>query len=215
MGRLWGQLGAWWAQPPPDWGPSDSTPKPAPWQGAQPSQSPPSLLWVKEGWREQVGGRTDVPVPESLTPSREPSAYMKGEQAPPILAGGGTPARGSPRAVPALRARRLGEECQFLPTLASPFLHGTCSRGAAHPLHAAPRPAWSRPPQPRTPGCPQHPLHPCSHVLPVPRSTPHRPSPGTAPVPPPCRGVPGVGLAPLSAWPSCEGAQGPAGLTPR
>lgn len=68
---------------PPDWGPSDSSPKPAPWQGAQPSQSPPSLLWVKEGWREQVGGRTDVPVPESLTPSREPSAYMKGEQAPP------------------------------------------------------------------------------------------------------------------------------------
>lgn len=88
-----------WAQAPRlgALGHQESSPKPALQQGAQPSQGPPSLLWGNAGWREGVGSGTDVPVDKSLTPSREPSAYMKGDQPPPVLAGGGTPPRGPPK----------------------------------------------------------------------------------------------------------------------
>lgn len=59
-----------------------SSPSLALQQGGQPSQVSPGLLRGNAGGGEGVGRGTDVPVNESLAPSREPSAYMKGDQPP-------------------------------------------------------------------------------------------------------------------------------------
>lgn len=93
-GRLQGQVGA--APRLGALGHQESSPSPALQQGGQPSQRSQSLLRGKAGWREGVGRGTDVPVNKSLTPSREPSAYMKDDQ--PLCPGWGWyPPRGPPK----------------------------------------------------------------------------------------------------------------------
>lgn len=104
-------------------------------------------------------------MPRSLTPSREPSAYMKGNRPP---SGTGPP--------PGVRVHRLGKECQFLPTLAPP--PSCMARVPVGPL------ARCMPPLAR-PRCP--PLHPQPLTFCVPSLLHHQPPPMP---PPPHRGVP-------------------------
>lgn len=220
MGSAQGDCRAGWAwHGPPGWGlwaTSDSTSKPAPRQGAQPSQGPPSLPWGNVGWRKGGGGGTDVPVTESLTPSREPSAYTKGDQLPwpglgwhPSSGAPPRPCRGSGHAI-------WGRNASFCQRLCPPSrmarvlveLFARCMLLLAQPGHG--------PPQPCTPGCPQHPLCPCSCVPPPPPPQ-HPPSTSArhstrSPSPP--WGARRGASSPLPAWPSYEEVQGPAGLTP-
>lgn len=165
MGSAQGDCRAGWAwHGPPGWGlwaTSDSTSKPAPRQGAQPSQGPPSLPWGNVGWRKGGGGGTDVPVTESLTPSREPSAYTKGDQLPwpglgwhPSSGAPPRPCRGSGHAI-------WGRNASFCQRLCPPSrmarvlveLFARCMLLLAQPGHGPP-PAL----HPRVPPAPAMPL---------------------------------------------------------
>uniref|UniRef100_A0A8D2MG37 Family with sequence similarity 131, member A n=1 Tax=Zonotrichia albicollis TaxID=44394 RepID=A0A8D2MG37_ZONAL len=104
---------------------------------------------------------------------------MKGDQPPPSWLGVAPPLEDPPSPREGFQARRLGEECQFLPTLARPFPHGTCSRGATlSPPACCSSPSPVTAPCPHSPGCPQHPLHLC----PLHPPAPHRPLPGISQV---------------------------------
>lgn len=169
--------------------------------GLSPARGPPSVVGLRG-----VERRGGVPGPRSPSLGHSPLA---GNQVPtrratstPVLAGGATLAGGPLGPRRGVQACRLGEECQFLPTLAPPplpawhvFLWGRLPAACC----SSPSPA----PPPPTP------THP--------PSTPHQPPLGTAPLlPPPL--LPwgarrGAGTLP-PAWPSCDGVPGPAGLMP-
>lgn len=99
MGPRLGALGHLWQHPQASRAAGGS---------AQPG--PPKSAEGQCGVEAGRGSGTDIPDPKSLTPSREPSAYMKGGHYP-CPDRGGTLARGPPGAVMGVRARCLGEEC--------------------------------------------------------------------------------------------------------
>lgn len=183
-------------------GPPGEQPQGSPAARGQPSQGSPRLLGGHAGWREGVGRGNDVPVAKSLTPSREPSAYMKGDQPPLSWLGVAPPPSGTPQArVRGSRHVVWGRNASFCQRLRAPSCMARVLVGSLSPACcSSPSPALSPHPG-MSPGTPRTPATPA----------PHQPLPGTAPALPRCHGVPGVALSPCPCV--TEGLQGPAGDT--
>lgn len=167
------------------------------------------------------GERGEAAGPTSPSLSHSPLA---GNQVPtrratssPGLAWGGTPARGPPQGHAGGPGMPFGGGMPVFANACVPLpawhvFSWSCSPAACC---SSPSPATAHP-QPCTPGCPQHPLCPCSCVPPPPPPQ-HPPSTSArhstrSPSPP--WGARRGASSPLPAWPSYEEVQGPAGLTP-
>lgn len=163
------------------------------------------------------GERGEAAGPTSPSLSHSPLA---GNQVPtrratssPGLAWGGTPARGPPQGHAGGPGMPFGGGMPVFANACVPLpawhvFSWSCSPAACC---SSPSPATA-PPSPAPQGAPSTRYAPAPAYHPPHRpSTLHQPPPGTALVPPPRRGVPGVGLAPLSlhgqAMRRCRGQQ--------